>query len=67
MTAFFELMNFLWCCYRIYRATETAGYSSVESYGIPSVTVFVAKGREAWRVSQFASDYNFVGMRMRSK
>lgn len=47
------------CCkaYRISRNAQTRiGYFAVTSHGVPQITVIVAIGREAWRVSQLAAE-----------
>ena len=54
-----NLLQFLYCCYRAYRSNEKLAYFAlIDSYGVPRLTVAIGKGREAWRVSQFAVDEN---------
>jgi hypothetical protein len=61
MGKFRQMIRFLLfarCCWRAYRRAGESGstYSAVTSHGVPTMAVFVATGREAWRVSVRAAE-----------
>ncbi len=57
----FTFLSFLWTCAKYYfRARKVAQgltYFAVSTHGVPQVSVMIAHGRNAWRLSQFAVTY----------
>ena len=51
-----DFLKYLWLCYRVYREPGDLQYFAVMSYGVPRLTVMIGRDREAWRVSQFATE-----------
>ena len=52
-----EAIKFVLMAWRAYRIAEKTGmprYSGLLRHGVPRVCIFVATGREAWRISQRA-------------
>lgn len=51
-----EAIQFMWTAWKSYRGALRAGsyYAAVTNAGVPTVCVFCAVGRDAWRVSQRA-------------
>lgn len=61
-----NFIRFLILCARTYRACdpdsvrEPVCYSAVVYCGVPATAIFVARGRAAWRVTQFAINERFL-------
>lgn len=59
------MIDFLACAingWRVFRALRKTGdnslvYFACARFGIPTTTVLIARGREAWRVSDFAANF----------
>lgn len=52
-----EAIRFLWLAWGAYRNCCKTGhptYVAMTSHGVPTVCLYVATGREAWRVSSWA-------------
>lgn len=50
-----QFVQFLYVCIKAYRVSNgRIGYVAVTTHGVPQVTVLVAMGREAWRLSHLA-------------
>jgi hypothetical protein len=56
-----RFLKFIFVCSRCYFASKksvaNAAYFSVTSFGVPTLAVFIARDRDAWRVSDFAARY----------
>lgn len=56
-------LRFLFLCTKYYRSTvsrQPGGgfwYGDVSVHGVPQLTLLIAHGREAWRVSDFVTNY----------
>jgi hypothetical protein len=54
-------VRFMWKVLQMYRSASKRGVSfySLTHYrtGVPETTIILARGREAWRVSDLATDY----------
>lgn len=54
-----EAIHFLWVAWRVYRGAKAGSGSYYGAYtrnGVPTITVFVGLGREAWRISVRAGE-----------
>ena len=51
-----------WVAYRAYLklGDHGASYSALMRMGVPHTTILLGKGRDAWRISQFAVDVEAV-------
>ena len=56
-----ELLFFLWQCFKVYRKSKKGcgdvAYFAWTWRGVPRLSVVIGMNREAWQVSQFASNY----------
>ena len=60
IVAFCRFLRFLWVCSMAYRSSDTGvTYLSVIRHGVPSLTVLIARDRDAWQLSNFAAEYRF--------
>jgi hypothetical protein len=55
------MLKFLWQCLKTYQRAKTEPhrlvYFTLSKYGTPETTVLIASGREAWRVSDFVTNF----------
>jgi hypothetical protein len=58
-------VRYLLSCILAYRKLERYGvvYFAVESHGVPQTVVMVARGRSAWKLSEFAIESAALGLR----
>ena len=59
---FAGLVSFLWQCYLAWRKAgkvqdQGIYYFAVSQYGVPTTTVMIGRGRSAYVVSNYASNY----------
>lgn len=57
MTKFSKLIVFVWLALRAYRKACKSGnpqYVALAKHGIQEMAMYVAVGREAWRISEIA-------------
>lgn len=57
-----ELLECVISAWRVFRTLRKIGdnsltYFACERYGVPKTIVLIGRGREAWRVSDFAANY----------
>ena len=62
-----QFFLFLYKCARVYRRMENpppncrrVSYFAITSHDVPTVTVIIARGRDAWVVSTFALEEGFT-------
>lgn len=48
---------FLWICWRFYRSCGNSGYFCYSKFGVPQLTMFIARDREAFSASEMAVRY----------